>query len=821
MIFHPLSITNPHIIYACLGGFVVMFGMFSLFIREKLYIGEACWAFLFGVIIGPYGANLIDPRVWAGNNGDADNTITLEFTRVVLAIGVFAIGVELPKAYMARHWKSLFFLLFPVMTWGWFVSAGLIYAFIPGMTFLCSLAVAACLTPTDPILAAAVVGGKYADKHVPAHIRHLLAAESGCNDGAAYPFLFISLYLILEATPGAAVRDWFLFLWLYQILLSVVFGSLIGFGFRHLMKFCERNDLIDRQSYVAQYVSLAFLTIGIMTMLGSDDLLAAFCCGTAFAWDGFFNRQTAESVFSSVIDLLFNVAAFIYVGAWMPFDSFTNATLKLSVWRLIVIAILVLLLRRLPIMIMLYKFIPDVKTFREAVFSGHFGPIGIGAVYISTLAVEMLPKPNYPPTNQTEFLALTIQPIVSFMVLCSVATHGLSIPFFSLSRRVHSVSSRTWSRHAAADWTSQARLVARPEDIVINRDRISEMEKGEAAESSGTASKRTSVATAVPPVVTDIRSTDVVEEDKVSPSGTLTAEECIEENPPDGSETELEWREGPHKVIERRRGPGQEVEIEVVRNAYDTQQKSVSSFFRGQKHAVIQSVHDHLQGLQHAAECVEGGLKEISGTVKRDICGTEERILHDGNNGATSPADGADGEEEWLSDRSDGDTGTGSTAGQHGDRRKRPRSGDVKSALKHTGSHRRTRLGGKTRRRASIASTGEDSVKQPAEQDPAPTMRAEQGQEAEGHRGRSVRSERPNTDHAVRRSLKHRRLESLKLDPVSRDVSPARSVRFADEGARSGTITPRSFSANDQWHQSPADDDSSKGRVTFDVPHQT
>lgn len=144
------------------------------------------------------------------------------------------------------------------------------------------------------------------------------------------------------------------------------------------MKFCQRNDLIDRQSYVAQYVSLAFLTIGIMTILGSDDLLAAFCCGTAFAWDGFFNRQTEEAVFSSVIDLLFNVASFVYVGAWMPFDSFSNETLQLSVRRLIPTAILILLLKRLPIMMALYKFIPDVKTFREALFSGHFGPVGIG-----------------------------------------------------------------------------------------------------------------------------------------------------------------------------------------------------------------------------------------------------------------------------------------------------------------------------------------------------------------------------------------------------------------------------------------------------------
>ncbi|KAG6879307.1 hypothetical protein C0992_003725 [Termitomyces sp. T32_za158] len=101
------------------------------------------------------------------------------------------------------------------MTWGWFVSAGLIFGLIPGLNFLSSLVVAACLTPTDPILAAAVVGGRWADKHVPAHIRHLLAAESGCNDGAAYPFLFIALYLMFDAPDvGNAIRDWFVRLWL-------------------------------------------------------------------------------------------------------------------------------------------------------------------------------------------------------------------------------------------------------------------------------------------------------------------------------------------------------------------------------------------------------------------------------------------------------------------------------------------------------------------------------------------------------------------------------------------------------------------------------
>jgi NhaP-type Na+/H+ or K+/H+ antiporter len=110
------------------------------------------------------------------------------------------------------------------------------------------------------------------------------------------------------------------------------------------MKFAEKKKLIDRQSYVAQYVSLAILSIGrlpillkamvditgISTLLGSDDLLSAFACGAAFAWDGFFNKNTEDAVFSNVIDLLFNCAAFIYIGAIIPFADFNDASIGVS-----------------------------------------------------------------------------------------------------------------------------------------------------------------------------------------------------------------------------------------------------------------------------------------------------------------------------------------------------------------------------------------------------------------------------------------------------------------------------------------------------------
>lgn len=68
---------------------------------------------------GPAGGKAFNPASW-GNLND----ITLEVMRVVLAAGVFAIGVELPKSYMYEKRKSLIILVVPIMIAGWFTSAG-------------------------------------------------------------------------------------------------------------------------------------------------------------------------------------------------------------------------------------------------------------------------------------------------------------------------------------------------------------------------------------------------------------------------------------------------------------------------------------------------------------------------------------------------------------------------------------------------------------------------------------------------------------------------------------------------------------------------
>ncbi|KAJ6527033.1 Sodium/hydrogen exchanger family-domain-containing protein [Mycena capillaripes] len=450
--------------YICLGGFVVALSTVSLLVKEKLYINEVILGTIFGIIVGPHCANIFNPREW----GASSDAITLEVMRVILATGLFAIGVELPGSYMAKHARGLLVLTVPTMAFGWVVIAAVMHGLFPNLVYISCLAICACLTPTDPIICATIVGGKYAVTHVPRNLRLLISAESAANDGLAYPFLSISIYLTVEASRRVAIGKWFLVGWLYQVILGTVLGAVLGRGFSYVMKVSHRRGFIDRESYVAQYLALALFTIGIASTLGSDDLLAAFACGNAISWDQHFNEITENEVFSSVIDLVLNCACFVYIGAWMPFESFNSPELGISPWRLIVLFIAILALRRIPSVLLLYRWVPEITTWREALFTGHFGPMGVGAVFVSTLALTRLPTPHNPPENQQELLAATIQPIVAFVVLGSIVIHGLSIPFFSLSGNM---SSRTRSlmatltRTDTADW-----LIGIRRGPVIRRD---------------------------------------------------------------------------------------------------------------------------------------------------------------------------------------------------------------------------------------------------------------------------------------------------------------------------------------------------------------
>jgi len=57
--------------------------------------------------------------------------------------------------------------------------------------------------------------------------------------------------------------------------------------------------------------------------------------------------------------------------------------------------------------------------------------MGVGAIFISSLALDKLPTSQDPPADQAELLAAVLQPIVSFIVLGSIIIRKILISNFA------------------------------------------------------------------------------------------------------------------------------------------------------------------------------------------------------------------------------------------------------------------------------------------------------------------------------------------------------------------------------------------------------
>ncbi|KAI8637299.1 Sodium/hydrogen exchanger family-domain-containing protein [Parasitella parasitica] len=425
----PGEISTFTIAIAILSGFILFFGYISMFLKERLFLSEALVAVIVGIIAGPLVTNGFNPYSWADHD-----EITKQLTRCIIAIQVMAVGIELPKHYMKKEWLTMTMLLIPTMMFMWLISGLFIWGLVPPINYLEALVISACICPTDPILANSVVKGRFAEKHVPAHIRNALSAESGANDGMGFPFLFLAIFLIAEDNVGTAIGKWIYITCLFQIALSCVIGIVVGYVARKVLQWSERNHLIDKPSFLAFAIALALFLMSMTGFSGSDDLLACFAAGNAFSWDDWFRHETEEAHFQEVIDMMLNLAIFVYIGAIIPWSDFGNAELGLTPWRLVVIGILVLFFRRLPIVLLLKPVMPAMKTYREAIFSGWFGPMGVGAVFLSIIAKEEL-EIAY-EGKEAPVSIRVISPVVLFIVFCSVIVHGTTIPLFKLGKRI-------------------------------------------------------------------------------------------------------------------------------------------------------------------------------------------------------------------------------------------------------------------------------------------------------------------------------------------------------------------------------------------------
>ncbi|RYP35142.1 hypothetical protein DL767_003919 [Monosporascus sp. MG133] len=285
------------------------------------------------------------------------------------------------------------------------------YLVIPDVTYVDALALGACVTPTDPVLSMSIVKGRYAREYVPQHMRLIISAEAGANDGFGYPYLFLALYLSRYAT-GTAIGRWVYETWLYAVLLSVVYGAFVGYLFSTILQQAEKRSFADLESVQVYGIVVAIFLLGTCGMLGIDDLLACFVAGNAFTWNGWFRQVTQDDALQSTMDYLLNATFFAFLGAMMPWQDYKLQFM--ASWRYIVIAI---------------------RSFKEAAFVGYFGPVGVAAIYYSGIVVRYLEERPGELGQSEERLRSTVRPVIYSVVVASIVVHGLSIPLYKYPSR--------------------------------------------------------------------------------------------------------------------------------------------------------------------------------------------------------------------------------------------------------------------------------------------------------------------------------------------------------------------------------------------------
>ncbi|KAL9615043.1 MAG: hypothetical protein Q9167_000466 [Letrouitia subvulpina] len=270
-----LNVSNFNIVCATLGGFITLFGLVSYLLKERYYLGEALISLLAGVIFSPHATNLIKPLDYALGSEETLAIITLYFTHLVLGVQLVIAGVQLPSKYLYHEWKSVSLLLGPGMTGMWVCSSLLVWAMVPNLSFLHALAVASCVTPTDPVLSNSIVKGKFADQNIPKDLQKIIIAESGANDGLGYPFQFFALYLIKYVGSGGAGQPggarlamgyWFGETWGYTIILGVLYGATVGWVAKELLHRAEQRKFVDRESFLVFAIALAVSSNQIISL---------------------------------------------------------------------------------------------------------------------------------------------------------------------------------------------------------------------------------------------------------------------------------------------------------------------------------------------------------------------------------------------------------------------------------------------------------------------------------------------------------------------------------------------------------------------------
>lgn len=306
-----------------------------------------------------------------------DAEIIERLSEVAVTIALFSAGLKLDRPLGWRGWGSVLRLLGLVMPLTIVVVA--VYGVgVMGLSLAAAIVLGGALAPTDPVLAGDIGVGPPGeeDEREP---QFAITAEAGLNDGLAFPFVLLGLFLASRGGTGW-LGEWVIADLLYAIAVGLLVGAAVGwFLAAMIVRLRERKLLAPTfDGWVA--VAAVLLVYGLAETLSAYGFLAAFAAGLAFRRyerDHALNVRVHEG--AEVVEKFGELAAILLLGSIVTLSGLENP--GWSGWLLA--PLLIFVVRPLSVML---AFIGSQLPLRQAAFIAWFGVRGIGSLYYAAIA---------------------------------------------------------------------------------------------------------------------------------------------------------------------------------------------------------------------------------------------------------------------------------------------------------------------------------------------------------------------------------------------------------------------------------------------------
>lgn len=225
---------------------------------------------LVGILFGPWVLNFVSLDVLSQPD------LTAHITEITMAASLFITGLKLRLPSKFANWRDGILLAFPAMLLT-VLGMMVVVHLITGFSWPLSLAFAAIVAPTDPVLASLISVNHAGDDDA---LRVALSSEAGLNDGSALPLLMLALVLFHHnASPSAELFGH----WLAKdVLWAIGMGALIGYCFGRVIGIlATRLRSVNSDSAPNDFLALALIAIAYASAqyVEASGFLAAFTAG--------------------------------------------------------------------------------------------------------------------------------------------------------------------------------------------------------------------------------------------------------------------------------------------------------------------------------------------------------------------------------------------------------------------------------------------------------------------------------------------------------------------------------------------------------------